>query len=194
MLIATYWGFFAYWVGLLAEYNITEVCLYFNGHLMRANRSIKMDSSKFNGFGSTIPPLIEGEINLTVNSEIINQIKKTKPVPTFHIELSDEFSCINLLPDTSAKHVMGMLNDKTNRAIIINSVHGFYDMMVNSHKLSYLLIEKLINGVFVIILHRQSKCNDIVIDKLKDYGAIILNEITKAALLMKVSLLLAYVV
>lgn len=160
---------------------------------MRGNRSLKMDSSMFNGFGSTIPPLVEGDINLTVNTEIINQIKKTSPVPIFQLELSNKFCVINLLPDTSQKYIEQMLSDKTNRAIIINGLHGFSDKLVGDRKLSYILTNKLRNEVHVIILLSRDDSGDITLERLKDHGAILLSEITRTSTIMKTSFLLANV-
>lgn len=76
---------------LCAEYNITEVCIYFNGVLLRGNRAYKSKVSGFNAFYSpNFPPIGHigskfnihtgtGNANFKIkhNEEIYNRTQKT---------------------------------------------------------------------------------------------------------------------
>jgi len=53
---------------LAAEYPVPEVCLYFNGRLLRGNRSTKVDATGFNAFDSpNFPPLGEVGIRIAID-------------------------------------------------------------------------------------------------------------------------------
>lgn len=51
---------------IAASDRISEVCLYFNGKLMRGNRSTKMSSDQFKAFSSPNSPLL-ADVGITIN-------------------------------------------------------------------------------------------------------------------------------
>ena len=59
---------------------VPEVCIYFNGHLMRGNRTTKLSADDFNAFESfNYPHLADAGVNIVYHDEHI--LKPSQPLP-----------------------------------------------------------------------------------------------------------------
>ena len=68
---------------LSAHQPIKEVCIYFNQHLFRGNRSQKINSAQFNAFDSpNFPPLAESGIDIDLRRDLL----LPAPQQPFHLQ------------------------------------------------------------------------------------------------------------
>lgn len=67
---------------------VPEVCIYFNGHLMRGNRTTKMSAEEFNAFESfNYPHLADAGVQITYHEEFIHRPNfRLKMVPQFKLD------------------------------------------------------------------------------------------------------------
>lgn len=67
---------------------VPEVCVYFNGHLMRGNRTTKQSAEEFNAFESfNYPHLADAGVEIAYHEEFIHQPNFRKPmVPQFRLD------------------------------------------------------------------------------------------------------------
>jgi len=83
------------------NYEIPEVCLFFNHKLYRGNRTIKQDADSFGGFNSpNFPPLAEMGIGAQISWDRI-RVPRLDTKPTFHKNLSGEVTVVRVYPGTS---------------------------------------------------------------------------------------------
>jgi lysophospholipase len=177
---------------ILSSFFIPEVCIFFNNKLLRGNRSRKISSTKFDGFNSTIPPLIKDDINFTINSDVFLSRKIHKSLEVWS-ELSDEWIFIKLTPLTLENALKNIFNQAKFRCIIIDSKSGF-DSCYNDCFLLDQCKEMIENGKIILMLTNFEEENNAQIDKvhceLRSLGVVMDNSITIPAALGKVSVLL----
>ena len=67
---------------------VPEVCIYFNGHLMRGNRTTKQSADGFNAFESfNYPHLADAGVHIDYHEDLIHQPNFAKPmVPQFRLD------------------------------------------------------------------------------------------------------------
>ncbi len=67
---------------------VPEVCIYFNSHLMRGNRTTKQSAEEFNAFESfNYPHLADAGVQITYHDEFIHRPQFAKPmVPQFKLD------------------------------------------------------------------------------------------------------------
>ena len=67
---------------------VPEVCIYFNSHLMRGNRTTKQSADEFNAFESfNYPHLADAGVQITYHEELIHRPDFRKPMlPQFHLD------------------------------------------------------------------------------------------------------------
>lgn len=89
---------------------ITEVGLYFEYKLYRANRTTKINAEHFEAFASlNYPPLIESGVHLSVNREkLLKPSSKNKL--KVHLEMETRVLLIKLFPGISKEVLSQMLN------------------------------------------------------------------------------------
>lgn len=91
---------------------IPEVCIYFENHLMRANRTTKYNADNFNAFVSgNLPLLADVGIYIKYNRNIILKpnFKKLK----LHTKLSRNVAVLKLFPGITRNFVKSFLKLKT---------------------------------------------------------------------------------
>jgi L-asparaginase len=77
---------------------ITEVCLYFEYKLYRANRTTKINAEHFEAFASlNYPALVESGVNLKVNSEALLTVNRRKKL-VVHKKLETNILLIKMFP------------------------------------------------------------------------------------------------
>lgn len=100
---------------------ITEVCLYFEYKLYRANRTTKISSQHFNAFTSpNLIHLAESGVDLSFNESILfrdnksNQLKVSK-------KLSENIAILKLFPGITEQVVKSILSIKNLEGVIIET-------------------------------------------------------------------------
>jgi lysophospholipase len=105
-------------ITIAGHLDIPEVCLYFNGKLMRGNRSKKVDCSDFDAFNSpNMQPLATLGVKLTVNWELVI----SKPVSAelrVHPSICPHVVCLRLYPGISHQLVENILREPTMGVVI----------------------------------------------------------------------------
>lgn len=177
---------------ILANFFIPEVCIYFHNKLMRGNRTRKISSTTWNGFDSTIPPLIETDIHFTINYEYFLSRKIHKSLEVWS-EISEDWIFIKLTPLTTQAFLDQILTKSSFRCVIIDSKSGFdscYDDFYLLHRCRQLVKD----GKIIFMLTNFEEENNIQVDRvhqeLTELGVIMDNSITVGAALAKTSVLL----
>ena len=105
-------------ITIAGHLDIPEVCLYFNGKLMRGNRAKKVDCSDFDAFNSpNMSPIATLGVKLTVNWELVI----SKPVSAeLHVQPSicPHVVCLRLYPGISHQLVENLMREPTMGVVI----------------------------------------------------------------------------
>jgi L-asparaginase len=99
---------------------ISEVCIYFEYHLLKGNRTTKFSASNFNAFVSpNYPPLAESGVQITFNEAIIRSHngKKTK----FYKSLDNSVALLKVFPGMSPNYVNSILSAEGIKAVILET-------------------------------------------------------------------------
>lgn len=100
---------------------VPEVCIYFNGHLLRGNRSTKQNADGFNAFDSfNYPHLCEAGVNFHFNSHNILTPDYSKPMVP-HTHLNSNVIVFSLFPGVQEHIVRYMIEAPELRGIILRS-------------------------------------------------------------------------
>jgi len=99
---------------------VIEVCIYFEYHLLKGNRTTKYSSSHFNAFASAnYPPLAEAGVNLKFDDILL---RKHNGLPTkFHKKLDENIAILKVFPGMTKAYVHGILAIDGLRAVIMES-------------------------------------------------------------------------
>tara|TARA_R110002049_G_scaffold14680_2_gene61614 strand:- start:81 stop:1112 length:1032 start_codon:yes stop_codon:yes gene_type:complete len=100
---------------------ITEVCLYFEYKLYRANRTTKINAEHFQAFASfNYPDLAESGVHLKINEEHLfkSNVNKTLKV---HKNLDNNMALIKLFPGISEHIIEGIISSPNLKAVIIET-------------------------------------------------------------------------
>ncbi len=99
---------------------ITEVCLYFEYKLYRANRTTKISAENFEAFASpNYPELLTSGVHLTVNEEDL--WKPNKKVLKVHKRLVTEVLLLKLYPGISSCLVEAMLDVDCVKGVVLET-------------------------------------------------------------------------
>ena len=100
---------------------VPEVCIYFNGKLLRGNRSTKMNSEGFDAFCSfNYPPLCDAGINFAFHEHNILKPDYTKPLIT-HTEMDANVMVFSLFPGIGESIVRNVFSIPNLHAIVMRS-------------------------------------------------------------------------
>lgn len=97
-------------LSIATDERINEVCLYFNGRLMRGNRARKQNAYLFDAFDSpNFPWLGRADINIELNDLLL---LKPENKPEFHLECSEDtlVGIVQLFPGITAQWLETVLN------------------------------------------------------------------------------------
>ena len=100
---------------------VSEVCVFFNHHLMRGNRTQKIQSSKFDAFRSeNYPPLAEAGIEINYNKPAFlpkneNQEKLTEP------EWFENVAVLKIFPGMTKLAVDSILDNKSIKGVVLET-------------------------------------------------------------------------
>ena len=100
---------------------VPEVCIYFNGKLLRGNRSTKMNSEGFDAFCSfNYPPLCDAGINFAFHEHNILKPDYSKPLVT-HTEMDANVMVFSLFPGIGESIVRNVFSIPNLHAIVMRS-------------------------------------------------------------------------
>ena len=101
---------------------ISEVCLYFEYKLYRANRTTKISAEQFEAFTSlNYPPLAESGVNLTFNHYYIHKPAKEIKELVVRKKLVNDIVILKLFPGITEKVVEHILNIKNLKGVILET-------------------------------------------------------------------------
>ena len=100
---------------------VPEVCIFFENHLMRGNRTTKMNAENFNAFRSfNYPVLAEAGIHIKYNQAQIH-INKSKQELVPHYLLDTNIVVLKLFPGIQENVVATMLGTKGLKAVVLET-------------------------------------------------------------------------
>lgn len=99
---------------------LSEVCVYFEYHLLKGNRTIKSSSSHFNAFSSpNYPPLAEAGVNIRFNDPVL---RPPADGPTiFHKNLDPNVAILKIFPGMTKVYVESILNMPGLKAVVLET-------------------------------------------------------------------------
>ncbi|GLU57155.1 L-asparaginase 1 [Dyadobacter frigoris] len=100
---------------------LSEVCIYFNSHLLRGNRSKKQESSDFNAFHSENYPLLANAgVRIDWNLPFIKPFEKNKKVKT-QSKLDTNVAFLKLFPGINKQVVKSILGIEGIKGIVMET-------------------------------------------------------------------------
>ena len=127
---------------------VPEVCVYFNGHLLRGNRSTKQNAEEFNAFDSfNYPHLCEAGVNFTFKEHNIMQPDYNRPMVP-HTRLDSNVTVFSLFPGVEERIARHILEAPGLRGIVMRT-YGSGNAPQSSW-LTRLLKEASENGAVVV--------------------------------------------
>lgn len=100
---------------------IPEVCIYFDGHVLRGNRATKQSAEEFNAFDSfNYPHLCDAGINFAFHDPYILRPEYDKPT-VFHREMNSDVIVFSLFPGIQENIVRHMLDAPELKSIIMRT-------------------------------------------------------------------------
>lgn len=101
---------------------VPEVCICFDNHLYRGNRTNKMSAEEFKAFRSpNLPPLAEAGISIRYNDALIIKPSDWNVKPKFHKDLDTRVSILKIHPGITRQVVRNILCGEETRAVIIET-------------------------------------------------------------------------
>ena len=100
---------------------VPEVSVYFNGHLMRGNRTTKQSADEFNAFESfNYPHLADAGVNITYHEEFIHQPDyRRRMIPQLKLDAS--VFIFSLFPGVREEMIRYLVTMPTLRAIVMRT-------------------------------------------------------------------------
>jgi len=167
---------------------ITEVGLYFEYKLYRANRTTKINAEHFEAFASlNYPPLAESGVHLKIFKE---NLWRPEPGKAFkvHKEIDNTIALIKLFPGINRASLEGFLTSTTIKAIILET-YGAGNAPTKAWFLDFL--QKIKEKGIIIVNVTQCSGGKVIMGQyetsvaLKNLGIISGNDITTEAALAK---------
>ncbi|WP_111307723.1 asparaginase [Confluentibacter sediminis] len=127
---------------------ITEVCLYFEYKLYRANRTTKVNAENFEAFASSnYPELAESGVHLKVNEQYLWKPNFIKPLKV-HKTLHTNIALIKLFPGITEAVMTSILNTSGLKGVIIETF-GAGNCITDVWFIN-LLRETILKGIHII--------------------------------------------
>ncbi|WP_417884803.1 asparaginase [Zunongwangia sp.] len=127
---------------------ITEVGLYFEYKLYRANRTTKINAEHFQAFASpNYPPLAESGVNLSIQSKSLWRQSRKQNLK-LHTQLNDNIVILKMFPGISENVIKHVLNLDSLQGLILET-YGSGNAPTDTWLVN-LLEEKIKNGLKVI--------------------------------------------
>ena len=127
---------------------ISEVCLYFEYKLYRANRTTKLSAAQFEAFASmNYPPLAESGVHLNFNQDFLEVPTYTKKL-IIRKNLCSDIVIIKLFPGISMKVIESILNIKGIKGVILET-YGAGNAPSNKEFVG-LISDAISKGIYII--------------------------------------------
>ncbi|PKQ46825.1 asparaginase [Confluentibacter flavum] len=127
---------------------ITEVCLYFEYKLYRANRTTKINAENFEAFASSnYPELAESGVHLKINYPYLWKPNVTHPLKV-HKTLHTNIALIKLFPGITEVFLKTILNTPQLKGVILETF-GAGNCMTETWFIN-LLKEAILKGIYII--------------------------------------------
>lgn len=100
---------------------VPEVGIYFNGHLLRGNRTTKQSADEFNAFESfNYPHLVDAGVNITYHEDLICKPDFTKSM-TPHFTFDNNVIILSLFPGIREDIIRHVIATPTLRSIVMRT-------------------------------------------------------------------------
>ncbi|QHI38087.1 L-asparaginase 1 [Kordia antarctica] len=172
---------------------ITEVGLYFEYKLYRANRTTKINAEHFEAFNSlNYPPLAESGVHLKIFKENLWRPTKGKALKVYK-EIDNNIALIKLFPGITRASLEGFLVSNTIKAIILET-YGAGNAPTEAWFLGFL--QKIKEKGIIIVNVTQCSGGKVIMGQyetsvaLKNLGIISGKDITTEAAIAKIMYLL----
>ena len=100
---------------------VPEVGIYFNGHLLRGNRTTKQSADEFNAFESfNFPHLVDAGVNITYHEERILKPDRNK-LMTPHFRLDNNVIIFSLFPGIREDLIRHIIHTPNLKAIVMRT-------------------------------------------------------------------------
>lgn len=100
---------------------VPEVCIFFENHLMRGNRTTKINAENFNAFRSfNYPPLAQVGIHIKYEPNLIRKIDSTKPLKP-HYLFDTNVVILTLFPGIQQSVVHSLLHVPGLKAVVLKT-------------------------------------------------------------------------
>ncbi|MFC5047355.1 asparaginase [Aquimarina hainanensis] len=100
---------------------ITEVGLYFEYKLLRANRTTKINAEHFEAFQSpNYPPLVESGVHLKINSSFLRKPNRRKKM-IYHTHFDNDVVILKMFPGINENIVTGILSSDLIKGVILET-------------------------------------------------------------------------
>lgn len=103
------------------EAMVPEVCIFFENHLLRGNRTTKINAENFNAFQSfNYPPLAVAGIHIKYETSLVRRPDPSKPFKP-HYVLDSNVVILTLFPGIQKDIVSALLRVKGLRAVVLKT-------------------------------------------------------------------------
>ncbi|MFN8429816.1 MAG: asparaginase [Spirosomataceae bacterium] len=100
---------------------LPEVCIYFNGRLLRGNRAKKRESSQFDAFDSeNFPYLAEIGVSIDFNHAVIRKCNSEEK-PEFSYQMDTEVAILKLFPGIQKNFVAHFFDQKDLKGVVLET-------------------------------------------------------------------------
>ncbi len=100
---------------------VTEVGLYFEYKLLRANRTTKVNAEHFEAFQSmNYPPLVESGVHLKVNTAFLRVVNRRKKM-VYHTHFDNDILILKMFPGINERILEDIFSSETIKGIIIET-------------------------------------------------------------------------
>ena len=101
---------------------ISEVCLYFEYQLFRANRTTKISAEQFEAFASmNFPPLAESGVHLKFNQSLIHRKSNIDQSLVIRKKLVDDVVILKLFPGITNTVIESILNTSNLKGVVLET-------------------------------------------------------------------------